>query len=207
MGKTFVSLLSGVDSFVATQLCINKGMIGEAFYFEYGQPHEEVLAVSKLATTLSIPLNTADIAIEILRKDSAPYYPFRNSILITTVANMMVTRSDIKTIITGLGTVSSSGANGYPDTSTTFTSKLLDSLNEGVYPEDEIEILNPVMGWSRIKVFKWLFNNGFKRIIKNTSSCYEDGQKRFPWGVGCGICDHCAARQTDVEAAYESQED
>lgn len=201
MEKTFVSLLSGIDSFVATKICLNKEMIGEAFYFEYGQPHEEILSVSDLAEELCIPLNTAILDIEILRRHSAPYYPFRNSLMITQLANMIVTKTDIKTIVTGLGTISSKYIEGYPDTSARFTTKLIDSLNEGVYEEDEIGILNPVMSWSKPRIFKWLINNGYNHIIKRTSSCYEDNQKRFNWGIGCGVCDHCLARIADLKMA------
>lgn len=202
MDKNFIALLSGVDSFVAAKICLDRGMQGEAVYFEYGQPHREVLAVAKLANKLLIPFHTAALDIEMHRKDSAPYYPFRNAILIAMVANILAAQTSTRTIVTGMGTMSSGTMEGYPDTSSQFTAKLMDSLNEGVYEEDEIEILNPVMQWSRPRIFRWLIDNNFKSVIKMTSSCYEGENKKFYWGTGCDICSHCISRQADVDEAY-----
>lgn len=199
----FVSLLSGLDSFVATNLYLESGSInGIALYFDVGLPRAELKTIKAMAEHLELELDV--VALKPSRLDigdDEPFYPFRNALFLTHAANIALADYDTNILITGLGTDSSYPLMGYPDTSIDFVSKLTVALNEGMGDDLKIQIVNPVHGWKRSQIFRWVRKHA-KKFIKMSTSCYDatdKTMKQFSWGLGCGACDHCESRKTDWE--------
>jgi len=199
----FVTLLSGLDSFVATNLYLESDSIGGiALYFDTGRPQAEIKTVKRMAKALTLELDIVKCKPALLdNKNNEPFFPFRNALFLTYAANIAVGDYDTNILITGLGTDSSYPLSGYPDTSMNFISKLTTALNEGMGKELSINIINPVYGWKRAQIFKWVKKH-HKKFIKESTSCYDATDstlKQFDWGLGCGACIHCEARQIDWE--------
>jgi 7-cyano-7-deazaguanine synthase in queuosine biosynthesis len=177
-----------------------------AITFDYGQPEEELKITEYLANVLGVTLEVAKLELDINRIGDAPFYPFRNAIFLATAANWMMTRTDAKTIITGLGTISSDPALGYTDTSPSFINSFLYALNMGAPDDQLINILAPISGWTKKEIFNWLVDNDFEEIIPASTSCYEDTPRKFPWGVGCNVCLNCLARKNEFLSSKANPE-
>jgi len=197
----FISLLSGMDSFVATHLYKESGKHGMAIIFDYGQPPEETEIAEKLANILGMTLEIILLDMDILRIGDSPFYPFRNAIFLATAANYVLTRTESRTIITGLGTTSDDPAVCYPDASASFINSLLYALNLGVPDTDTINIVSPISSWTKKEIFNWLVTNDLDEVIPLTTSCYENPNQQFPWGVGCNVCPHCISRKMEYRAS------
>lgn len=195
----FLSLLSGLDSFVATKLYMESGKKGIAICFDYGQPEGEIEIAEILANYLGITLEIAELDLDINRIGDSPFYPFRNSIFLTTAANWTLNRTESRNLVTGLGTESSYKMANYPDCCASYIINLMFALNSGVPDNQTINIISPVMGWSKKEIFNWLVNNDLDDLIPMTTSCYEELSRKYNWGIGCGVCPHCEARKADFK--------
>ena len=210
MDKVLVVLSGGLDSSVATMMCID--MYGkdnvQAVTFDYGQKQKlEILKASTLCRSLEIKHTILDLSvlgtiaqpmsenisgtviempnIKDVLGDPQPvtYVPFRNMILLSLAMSHAEVQGCNK-VITGLQV---HDEYGYWDT----TQKFVDSMN-GVARQNrthKVKIEAPFSQMSKADEIEVAIELGKFDLLKHTLTCYN------PIGVvSCGKCPACAER-------------
>ena len=210
MDKVLVVLSGGLDSSVATMMCIDKyGKDNvQAVTFDYGQKQKlEILKASTLCRSLEIKHTILDLSvlgtiaqpmsanisgteiempnIKDVLGDPQPvtYVPFRNMILLSLAMSHAEVQGCNK-VITGLQV---HDEYGYWDT----TQKFVDSMN-GVARQNrthKVKIEAPFSQMSKADEIEVAIELGKFDLLKHTLTCYN------PIGVvSCGKCPACAER-------------
>ena len=210
MDKVLVVLSGGLDSSVATMMCIDKyGKDNvQAVTFDYGQKQKlEILKASTLCRSLEIKHTILDLSvlgtiaqpmsanisgteiempnIKDVLGDPQPvtYVPFRNMILLSLAMSHAEVQGCNK-VITGLQV---HDEYGYWDT----TQKFVDSMN-GVARQNrthKVKIEAPFSQMSKADEIEVAIELGMFDLLKHTLTCYN------PIGVvSCGKCPSCAER-------------
>ena len=210
MDKVLVVLSGGLDSSVATMMCIDKyGKDNvQAVTFDYGQKQKlEILKASTLCRSLEIKHTILDLSvlgtiaqpmsanisgteiempnIKDVLGDPQPvtYVPFRNMILLSLAMSHAEVQGCNK-VITGLQV---HDEYGYWDT----TQKFVDSMN-GVARQNrthKVKIEAPFSQMSKADEIEVAIELGKFDLLKHTLTCYN------PIGVvSCGKCPSCAER-------------
>ena len=210
MDKVLVVLSGGLDSSVATMMCIDKyGKDNvQAVTFDYGQKQKlEILKASTLCRSLEIKHTILDLSvlgtiaqpmsanisgteiempnIKDVLGDPQPvtYVPFRNMILLSLAMSHAEVQGCNK-VITGLQV---HDEYGYWDT----TQKFVDSMN-GVARQNrthKVKIQAPFSQMSKADEIEVAIELGKFDLLKHTLTCYN------PIGVvSCGKCPACAER-------------
>jgi len=200
-----VPMSGGMDSALCTAIAIDNGFIPAGFHLNYGQRTEarELKAFHDLCVHFNItkrlvvdaPLfsqiggsSLTDENIEMSKADltnkeiPASYVPFRNG----NILSMAVSWAEIigaRAIFIGAMEEDSSG---YPDCRRSFFDAFQDAANLGTKPETKIEIITPLMKYTKADVV--LKGTELKLPFHLTWSCYQGAD------IACGECDSCALR-------------
>tara|TARA_Y100000401_G_scaffold114543_1_gene116770 strand:+ start:18824 stop:19525 length:702 start_codon:yes stop_codon:yes gene_type:complete len=210
MDKVLVVLSGGLDSSVATMMCIDKyGKDNvQAVTFDYGQKQKlEILKASTLCRSLEIKHTILDLSvlgtiaqpmsanisgteiempnIKDVLGDPQPvtYVPFRNMILLSLAMSHAEVQGCNK-VITGLQV---HDEYGYWDT----TQKFVDSMNRVARQNrtHKVKIEAPFSQMSKADEIEVAIELGMFDLLKHTLTCYN------PIGVvSCGKCPSCAER-------------
>jgi len=200
--KIFSLLSGGIDSSIATCIAVEKG-IGEVNPIFIDRGHKigvhrayskEKEAVKRIAEILNIYKDLIEIEIPFswyadykkLNPDAFPYG--RNLILMSIAAARAVTfrRSSSNIIVVGYT------KNDVGDTSLDFI-KAFNNTLRFAFDENEdnriVQVWAPLIKMRKSNVIKFAYDTGKKEIIKNTWSCYKNGERH------CGECSGCIERK------------
>jgi len=202
----------GMDSATAVAIAANEGHNLALIHFDYGQRNQanesnafEALAkYYKAEKSLIVPMDflkaiggsaLTDDSIEIPRTQipsgeiPATYVPFRNGIMLSMVSAWAEVIG-ARRIFTGIVEEDSSG---YPDCRDEFVAAMQNAINLGRRPENELEIVTPLIHKRKSEIVKLGEKLGVPYEL--TWSCY------FGNDVHCGECPACRLRKKAFEEA------
>lgn len=176
-----------------------------ALTVDYGQRHDKELGQAKrICGLLAVPLTVVDFRSIGKHLEStltgqggsvssllpSTYVPNRNALLLS-VAHAVAQRLGFNAVAIG---ANSADPVHYPDCSQVFLNSLQLALNLGA--DTDIRILAPLMTKSKAEIFQLAADAGvLDLVLEESRTCYNNLERRFPWGYGCGECDSCRLRE------------
>jgi 7-cyano-7-deazaguanine synthase len=211
MSKALVVLSGGQDSTTCAVIAKSQYSNVHAITFNYGQRHlAEIESATKIAKLLGIKHEIIDIGSGILKGDSPlisgnqlglyngvdelpggvePTFVYGRNILFLTIAANRAACLGASNIYIG---VCQADFAGYWDCRQSFIDKMQDALNEGIYGEDRLSIITPLMDLTKAEsvlvAHELMGEQLFNDVFALTHTCYA-GVKG-----GCGKCHACILR-------------
>ncbi len=207
MNTTAIIVLSGgLDSTTCAYMARNEGKHIVAVHFNYGQKtlKKELNCFNDICDSLHIDTEDrysielpffTDVGCSSLTDEKIPvptdgiddkvpstYVPYRNGIFLSIAAAVAIKHKATQIYI---GIVQEDGS-GYPDCTDKFIAKQQSSINEGVKPSQNIEIVTPLLYKTKKDIA--LLATKLQVPISLTWSCYQNEQ------LACGVCDSCRLR-------------
>lgn len=217
MKRAVLLFSGGMDSFLAGFLAEKKVEI-HALSFNYGQRNtKELEAAEKLAkgrawnhyvqdirtifrSTKSALLQGQDGDLQegAIAGEVTSFVPNRN-LIFAALAHSFALEIDADYIISGLN----QDPHSFPDAREEFCTMQQKMLNMG--SESFVEWLYPLKGISRARAYEIAHDTGCLNEVMESYSCYDNGDVRYSWGEGCGICMACKARDSEYKKAFPWQ--
>ena len=167
--------------------CLEKYNL-EGFFLDYGQRYaeQEQWAASNVARRLGIKLHSARLT-GITVESENEWFPARN-LYIGALSFSMASRLGCSAILVGSKTNEYREDDEYcwHDCTRVFHEKLQELGNRALdFPSQEIEVLQPLLGWSKQEVVDGL--KAARIPLHELWSCYRPDKD----GRSCGVCYHC----------------
>lgn len=186
--KCVVQTSGGLDSAASFLWTFKEGYEVYPVFYDYGQPYRdaELKAARSLAWWKGVKLDIRKI--DLLPKSNtaiSEYVPYRNLVL-TAHSISLAGALGYDAVVVGSKTVRvrEDDAYSFRDSSLQFYSDLqalVKNISEpGTTP---VQILMPLVGWSKAQVVQYLSDGGINP--KTMWTCYSPGPEP------CGVCYHC----------------
>jgi 7-cyano-7-deazaguanine synthase len=202
----------GYDSFIAALKLKKENYNVTLFFIDYGQVSSvESIYAEFSAKFLNLCLIKTNITgVFKYDKDSLLLYGKtvfglneelcnRNLVFLTVVCNYAISHKINKIAIAVDGFESS-----YKDASRNFIALVENVFKISANPD--IEILLPVANYEKWQLMEYADLNGvLKESFEYTFSCLLNGSKKHDWGVGCGDCVSCKAREINFNFYNQSK--
>ena len=193
-----------MDSALATFMARDMGYEIVAVHFNYGQRTQEkelsafrdLCSFMQITNPYEIHLDffsqigasaLTDFSISVPKEGVMPgvpvtYVPFRNGIFLS-IAAAIAEKEGATALVIG---VVEEDSSGYPDCKEAYIKSMQNSINLGTKDETHIEILRPLVTYSKADIVSKALALGVP--LELTWSCYQNQT------LACGVCDSCRLR-------------
>jgi 7-cyano-7-deazaguanine synthase len=212
LGKAYILLSGGQDSFVCLIWSLEHFENVEAVSINYGQRHKKELEYAgKIADHFGIKHTIYDIGSffqamtvssllgfgdhnkfhDLAGNLPASFVPNRNGIFLTVISNHAFKNGETHiNIVTG---TCETDYSGYPDCRDNYIKAKQLELSLGL--DKPVTIFTPLMWKNKAQIFKMASDSGkLEELIDYTLTCYNGVETLNEWGRGCGDCPACKLR-------------